>query len=158
MAVKLSFTPTPVDPRDELMKQLEAAPREHAEALLELFRTLQTAHDKGILGLANGLIGGKDVIATELARGMNTPEGVNAIRNAIALAKLAGSLDPALLDSLSQGMQQASRQATEEAEPPSLWQILKRAMGKDARRGMSFGVGMLEALGRTGASKGDKKH
>ncbi|MDE1160835.1 MAG: DUF1641 domain-containing protein [Acidobacteriaceae bacterium] len=153
MAVKLAFTPAPIDPKTELMKQLEAAPREHAEALLELFRTLQTAHDQGVLGLANGLIGGKDAIATEVAKGMNTTEGVSAIRNAIALAKIAGSIDPDLLQRITDGLAQSSAEATAEKEPPSLWQLFKRAISKDARRGMSFGVRLLVSLGRATAGE-----
>jgi len=148
MAIPLSFKPAPVDPRAELMKQLQAAPQEHAEALLVLFQTLQTAHDKGVLDLVHGLIGGKDIIATELAAGMKSTEGVNALRNAIALGRILSSLDPDLLQRLSEGFGKSAAEAAAEQEPPSLWQLFKRATSKDARRGMSFGVRLLTSLGR----------
>ncbi|MDE1154304.1 MAG: DUF1641 domain-containing protein [Acidobacteriaceae bacterium] len=148
MAVPISFKPAPVDPRLELMKQLEAAPKEHAEALLELFRTLQTAHDKGILGLAHGLIGGKDVIAAELGKGMKSEEGIAGIRNAIAMARILGSLDPDVLQKIADGFGETVAAASAEKEPPGMWEIFKRATSKDARRGMSFGLRMLSALGR----------
>jgi uncharacterized protein YjgD (DUF1641 family) len=96
MAHPIVFKPKPVDPQLELMKRVEAAPREHAEALLVAWDTLQTAHDQGLLDLAQGLMGGKDKIASTLAEGVKTPEAIAAIRNGIALAKVLGALDPDL--------------------------------------------------------------
>ncbi|MFC6645774.1 DUF1641 domain-containing protein [Granulicella cerasi] len=154
MAVPIAFKPAPIDPREELMKQLEAAPREHAEALLELLQVLQVAHDNGTLGLVHGVIGGRDAIATEVAKGVKKPESIAAIRNAIALAKIAGMLDPDLLQRITENMQQASDEAAAEPEPPSLWQIFRRATSRDARRGMGLGVRMLAAFGKaTSAQK-----
>ena len=48
MAIPISFKPQPVDPHQELMRRVDAAPREHAEALLVAWDLLQTAHDQGI--------------------------------------------------------------------------------------------------------------
>src|ERR1700744_5449517 len=101
MANPLPFKLAIGDPHQELERRLAAAPREHAEALLVAWDMLQTAHDKGILDLAHGLIGGRDVIATELAAAAKRPESINAIRNLIAMARVLGSLDPGTLDHLA---------------------------------------------------------
>lgn len=148
MAHPITFKPQPVDYHKELMQRVEAAPREHAEALLVAWDLLQTSHDQGILELAQGLIGGKDIIAGKLAEAASVPESVNAIRNGIAMARILGSLDPDMLQRLAQGFDAASKEHQEEKEPPSLWTLFRRSTSPDARRGLSFLTSLLTALGR----------
>lgn len=149
MAHPITFKPQPVDVHKELMKRVEAAPREHAEALLVAWDLLQTSHDQGILELAQGLIGGKDIIAGKLAEAATIPESVNAIRNGIAMARILGSVDPEMLQRLAKGFDDASKQhKEEEKEPPSLWRLFRRSTSSDARRGLSFLTSLLTALGR----------
>jgi uncharacterized protein YjgD (DUF1641 family) len=177
MAHPIQFKPVPVDPKQELMRRVEAAPQEHAEALLAAWGLLQTAHDQGVLDLAQGLIGGKDVITGKLAEAANLPESVAAIRNGIAMARVLASFDPDMLQRLAKALDEGSRETMErekvaalhgkeaagahssghgkkktEEKPPSLWQIGKMAASEDGRRGMGFGMKLLVALGR--AAKG----
>jgi uncharacterized protein YjgD (DUF1641 family) len=176
MAHAITFKPMPVDPKQELMRQVEAAPKEHAEALLGAWALLQTAHEQGILDLAQGLLGGKDIIAGKLAEAANLPESLAAIRNGMALARVLGSLDPDMLQRLAKGLDEAQKETVEreklaavhgtkaaeheglkkqEEDAPSLWQIGKMAVSKDARRGLGFGMKMLVALGK--ATKADSR-
>ena len=148
MAHPITFKPQPVDFHKELMRRVDEAPREHAEALLVAWDLLQTSHDQGILELAQGLIGGKDIIAGKLAEAANIPESVNAIRNGIAMARILGSLDPEMLQRLAKGFDDASKEHQEEKAPPSLWTLFRRSTSADARRGLSFLTSLLVALGR----------
>ena len=170
MAHPIHFVPKKHDPKLELMKQVEAAPQEHAEALLRAWEVLQTAHDKGLLDLANGLMGGKDVIVGKLAEAASLPESVAAIRNVMAMARVLGSLDPEVLQRLAKGLggnlreEKEQKQMDEEKEhraphvevkdegaqerPPSLWRIFRMATSSDARRGIGFTLNLLTALGR----------
>jgi uncharacterized protein YjgD (DUF1641 family) len=148
MAHAITFKPKQVDYHQELMHRIEAAPREHAEALLVLWDLLQTSHDKGILELAQGLIGGKDIIVDKLAESAKMPESVAAIRNAISLARILGSLDPDVLQRLAKGLDDASTAQKKEDKPPSLWQLARRTMSEDGRRGISFATHLVAALGR----------
>ena len=148
MAHPITFVPKKHDPQKELLERVQAAPAEHAEALLTAWEVLQTAHDKGMLDLAKGLIGGKDVIAGKLAEAANLPESVAAIRNAMAGARLLGAVDPDMLQRLAQAMEGASAEHKREEKPPSLWQLFKRATSEDARRGLSYMTHVLTALGR----------
>ena len=148
MAHRITFKMEPVDLRKEMMRRVEEAPREHAEALLVLWDLLQTSHDEGVLELMQGLIGGKNIIAGKLAEAANVPESVNAIRNGIALARVLGTLDPEMLHRLSKNLDDAAKEHKQEEKPPSLWQIFKSAISEDGRRGLSYGVKMLVALGR----------
>jgi uncharacterized protein YjgD (DUF1641 family) len=152
MAHPITFKPAAVDPRKELMERVEKAPREHADALLMAWELLQTAHDQGILDLAKGLIGGKDIITGKLAEAANLPESVAAIRNAIAMGRVLGSLDPEMLQRLAQGLEKASAEHKNEEKPPSLWRLFRRSTSDDARRGLSFLTHLLTSLGR--ATKG----
>jgi uncharacterized protein YjgD (DUF1641 family) len=148
MAHPIQFKPQPVDYHKELMGRVEAAPQEHAEALLVAWQLLQTAHDQGLLDLAHGLLGGKDMIAGKLAEAATLPESIAAMRNGIALARILGSLDADMLHRLSRSMDEAGRQHRQEEKPPSLWQVLRRATSADARRGLSFLTHLLTGLGR----------
>jgi uncharacterized protein YjgD (DUF1641 family) len=148
MAHPITFKPQLIDPQQELMRRVEAAPKEHAEALLTAWELLQTAHDKGVLDLAKGLIGGKDIITGKLAEAAAMPESVAAIRNAMAGARILGSIDPDMLQRLAQGMERASAEHKAETKPPSLWTLFRRSTSADARRGLSFMTLLLGALGK----------
>ena len=148
MAIPINFKPAEVDPRAELMRRIESAPRDHAEALLVAWSTLQTAHDKGILDLMQGLMSGRDIIATEMAKGMKSGEMVRVVRNGIALGGLLATLDPEALQRLSSGVSESMAEQPEK-EPPSLWQLFKRVSSEDGRRGLSLMTRLLTGVGRS---------
>jgi uncharacterized protein YjgD (DUF1641 family) len=149
MANPLRFKPLPVDPRRELQRQLEAAPTEHAEALLVLWNLLETAHRQGILDLLDGAIAAKDTIADTIASYAATPEGIAGIRNLLAAVKIAGTLDPELLDRLAPVLATAAAEHKRERTAPTLWQLFRRSTSEDSRRGLSFLTLLLSGLGRS---------
>jgi uncharacterized protein YjgD (DUF1641 family) len=148
MANPLQFKPPSVDPRTELNRRLDAAPTEHAEALLVVWDILQSAHEQGLLDAVHGLVTAKDTIFATLAQYAKTQEGVNAIRNLIATAKLVGALDPDTLDHLSKMLVSACDEHRRQP-PPSLWQLFRSSTSKDSRRGLAFLTSLLSGLGRT---------
>jgi uncharacterized protein YjgD (DUF1641 family) len=148
MANPLHFKPK-VDPKLELQRQLDAAPRENAEALLVAYDILKTAHANGTLDLVNGLVGGRDIIAAKIADYAVLPGGIAAIRNLLELSKLLMALDPDTLENLSKSMVTATGQHRAEVKPPSLWQLFRRATSEDSRRGLSFMTLLLESVGRS---------
>ena len=148
MASPISFKPLPVDPHKELMERVEAAPREHAEALLVAWDLLQTAHDKGILDLAQGLIGGRDVIAGKLAEAGKSEEGVAALRNALAVGRILAAFDPDMLQRMARSFEDGGVKVKREEKPPSLWWLFRRATSADARRGIGFMTRLLAQVGR----------
>ena len=151
MANPLPFKLAVTDPHQELEQRLARAPREHAEALLIAWDILQTAHDKGILDLAQGLIGGllTSLRRDHLAAAANTPEGISATRNLISMGRILASLDPGTLDHLAKALDGAARQKEAEKRPPSLWQLFRRVTSDDGRRGISFVTTILTGLGRS---------
>jgi uncharacterized protein YjgD (DUF1641 family) len=148
MANPLVFKPLPVDPKTELQRRLDAAPTEHAEALLVAWDVLQAAHDTGLLDTLHGAISAKDTIAGKIAEYAKQPEGIAAIRNLLAAGKILTVLDPEVLDQLTKAVAEASEEHRREKTPPTMWQIAKRATGEDSRRGLSFVTLVLAGLGR----------
>lgn len=149
MANPITFKPLPADPHLELERRLNAAPREHAEALLVVYDILQAAHDNGLLDTAHGLVSARDTIFGKLAEYAKTPEGEAGIRNLLAAAKIFAALDSETLDQLSKSILIASQQQKQEQKTPSLWQIFKRTNTEDSRRGLSFLTLLLSGLGRS---------
>jgi uncharacterized protein YjgD (DUF1641 family) len=157
MANPLSFKPK-VDPKLELQRQLDAAPLENAEALLVAYDILKTAHANGTLDLVNGLVGGRDIIASKVAEYAKLPGGIAAIRNLLALSKILMALDPDALEELTSGITAATQQYRAETKAPSWWQLFRRATGEDARRGFSFMTLMLGAVGKGLKATPGEKH
>jgi uncharacterized protein YjgD (DUF1641 family) len=149
MANPIVFKPAPIDPKLELQKRVDAAPVEHAEALLVAWDVLQAAHDKGLLDALHGIIESKDAIVGKVAEYAKLPEGIAAIRNLLTAAKILTELDPQVLEQLSKALAGASADHKLERQPPSLWQIARRAMSEDGRRGLSFATLLLTGFGRS---------
>jgi uncharacterized protein YjgD (DUF1641 family) len=157
MANPLHFKPK-VDPKLELQRQLDAAPLENAEALLVAYDILRSAHANGTLDLIDGLVNGRDAIAAKVAEYAKMPGGIAAIRNLLALSKILMALDPDALDELTKGIDAATQQHRAEVEPPSWWQIFKRATSADARRGFSFMTLLLGTVGKSLKATSAEKH
>lgn len=153
MASPIPFKPEPIDPHQELMRRLEAAPRQHAEALLVTLEMLQTAHDKGLLDLLHGLMGGRDIVASKVALAMKQRESLDAMRNAIALARVLAAFPPDMLQHFAQEMEELTLMQQQEAKPPSLWKIIRTVFSEEGRRGIWFAAGVLVALGRASRRK-----
>lgn len=132
---------TPRNSRDDLIRRVEHAPAEHAEAVLASYDVLQRLYDRGILDLFNGLLSAGDTIVERLAGIMDSREAVNALRMTLILGNLIATIEP---DKLQAVISEASSE-----KPPSLASILKQATSKDARRGMATAVGLLNLLGET---------
>ncbi len=95
MALPIPLDLPPRDPRDELRKRLDEAPIEHAEALLDSYEFLQQLHDHGVFELLRGALGASDkLIETAVGCRQIGRSSIGAIRNAIILGKILGSINP----------------------------------------------------------------
>jgi uncharacterized protein YjgD (DUF1641 family) len=149
MANPITFKPKAVDPKQELQRRLDAAPTQHAEALLVAYDLLEEAHRQGILDALHGAIGAKDTIVGLLAKYSAEQVSVNAIRNLLILGKIVGTLDPEPLSQISKQMAEAMDTHKRESKPPSLWALFQRVRTPEARRGLSLMTLMLGAIGRS---------
>ena len=149
MAIPINFTPGPVDHKAVLKRRLDAAPAQHAEALLAAYDLLEEAHRQGVLDTLRGAVGAKDTIAGILAQCLAEPASTNSLRNLLAVGKLLGSLDPERRASLSVDLARTIESHGEEQQPPTLWEIFKRIRQPEAHRGLSLLTSIMAALGRT---------
>lgn len=140
MAKEVNFREfTPRNSRDDIIRRVEHAPIDHAEALLASYDLLQRLYDKGIIDLFNGLLSAGDTIAERVSDVVSSRESVNTLRIGLILGNLVTSIEP---DRLQTVISKA-----EDAEPPSLMSIIKQASSKEARRGIATAVGLLNVLG-----------
>jgi hypothetical protein len=129
---------TPANSRDDLSRQVEQAPVEHAEAVLAAYHVLQQIHDTRILDLISGLLGAGETVVDRLVDVASSKESVTALRIGLLLVNLLKQIDADQLHSL----------LTESGtKPPSFWQIAKRARTEDARRGLATAVELLNIFG-----------
>jgi uncharacterized protein YjgD (DUF1641 family) len=137
----------PEDPREILRKRLEAAPLEHAAALLSLLDVVQQLHDKGLLEIAKGALGSGEKVMKIAVDAADTPEVIQAIRNAVIMGKLFASIDPALLEQVATALPKALNEAKTE-KPMGLLSLLAMMSNRNARRVLGLGARVLDGLGR----------
>jgi uncharacterized protein YjgD (DUF1641 family) len=154
MAKPVEFRPIAHSADDEVQKRLDNAPKVHAEAILNAYRTLQMLHDSNALDMLRGALGAGGKVLDEGVSVITTPGSIRAIRNSLMLVELISQIDPALLHSVVQGIAPLVQQQPA-APPPSLWSIGKRIFSADVRRGLDASMTVLAALGRGVAKSSD---
>jgi len=157
MARAIEVTIAPHDPRQELIRRLEQAPLEHAEALLSGMEVIQALHDRGVLELVKGALGSGEKVLEIVVKAMNTPQAIRGVRNAMILAKVFGSIEPELMEKFVSAMPDALAGAAkaEESKAPGFWGIVKIFRSENLRHGLSVVNSLLEAWGKnfSGISK-----
>jgi uncharacterized protein YjgD (DUF1641 family) len=139
MAVAVDFREfTPRNSRTDLIRRVEQAPVEHAEAVLAVYDLLERLHEKGIIDLLNGLLAAGDTVVERVVN-LISSRMVTALRMSLMYSNLLNSINP---DELHAVISNASK------DTPSLFAIGKQAASKDARRGMAAAVSLLELLGK----------
>jgi uncharacterized protein YjgD (DUF1641 family) len=133
---------TPPDSREELKRKIDAAPAEHADAVLSCYRLLQEAHESGTLELLRGALAAQDSIINHVVGLVSQPEMVNGLRNLIVLGKVLGNINQTIETAIGGDDKVKKRRA-----PPSLFTLVSRMNTPDARRGIEVAAGLLAALG-----------
>jgi uncharacterized protein YjgD (DUF1641 family) len=139
MAVAVDFREfKPVDSREDLIRRVEQAPIQHAEAVLAAYDLLQRLHEKGLLDLLNGLLSAGDTVVEHVVDVVSSKEMVTALRIGLIFSNLLNSIDADALHAVVAGSGK---------ETPSLLALGKQAASKDARRGLATAVGLLNLFG-----------
>jgi uncharacterized protein YjgD (DUF1641 family) len=148
MARPISLELPPRDPREELRKRLEQAPVEHAEALLDSWELLQQLHDHGVLELLRGALGASNKLIETAVDAAKSDESVRAIRNAVILSKMLGSIDPEVLQGIAVAVTETMGSYEKPAaEPPGIFSLLIQFRRKEVRRSIALANKFLGALG-----------
>jgi uncharacterized protein YjgD (DUF1641 family) len=149
MAQPIPLHLAPRDPREHLEARLQQAPLEHAEAVLAAYEVLQGLHDRGVLEVMRGALGGGEKILEQVVAVASGPEAIRATRNLLLLINTLGEIDPALLSDLTRAVPKALVQANaEERKPPGLFKLMSTFWNKDFRRGLAAFNDLLVTFGR----------
>ena len=149
MAPPLNFKPKPLEIHSALQSELEHAPREHADALLNLYALLREAQDHGWLDAARGAIAGAPVAITEISKYANSEQSINMIRNLVSLGRILGSIDPEVLHRISAAVEGSRDQkSTIRSFQPTLPKVLGSLFNRDVLRAAAFTLGVLAVLGK----------
>jgi uncharacterized protein YjgD (DUF1641 family) len=149
MAQPIPLTLPPRDPQRELDVRLQSLPAKHAEAILAAYEVLQLMHNKGVLELMRGTLGGGEVVVQQAVAVVKGPAAIRASRNAMLLIKALGEVEPGLLNDLTNAVPKALVQANrDEAKPPGLFKLLRTFLDADFRRGLAAFNDLLQVFGR----------
>jgi uncharacterized protein YjgD (DUF1641 family) len=136
------------DPKQELLKRLEQAPAEHAAALLDGYELLQQLHEHGVFTLVRGALGAKDKLVEAAAEGANSTESIRAIRNALILTKMLGSIDPEIMQAVSTSMSETFGNVKNAPEHPrGVFSLLMGFGSPEHRSVLSLLSAFLKRLG-----------
>lgn len=157
MARAIGLEVAPRDPREELRKRLEAAPEAHAEALLDGYELLQELHDAGILRTLRGAVGAGDKLIETAVDAAKSEEAVRAMRNAIIVGKMLGSIDPELLHGIANAVNETFGSRPPVEDPPGLFALLGAFSRPEQRRSMALMNRFLEKLGSELKTRGESR-
>jgi uncharacterized protein YjgD (DUF1641 family) len=156
MAQPIPLQLPPRDPRAELRCRLENAPIEHAEALLDSYELLQQLHEHGVFQLLRGVLGASDKLVETAVEAAKSEESIRALRNAIILSKMLGSISPEVLEGIAISVGQTLGSYKKPAgEPPGLFSLLSQFRRPELRRGVALINRFLETLGIQLSARGD---
>lgn len=148
MARPISLELPPRDPREELRRRLEQAPVDYAEALLDSYALLEQLHEHGVFELLRGALGASDKLIETAVDAAKSDEAIRAMRNAIILGKILGSINPDVLQGVAAAVGQTlACYEKPTIEPPGLVSLLSQFRHKELRRSMALLNKFLAALG-----------
>src|SRR5579871_4828961 len=129
MAQPIPLEIPPRNPRAELRSRLEAAPEEHAEAVLSAYEVLQELHDRGVLEIMRGALAASDDILEKVVDNVKTPEAIRAVRNLLFWRHILGSIEPEWFKGIFKAIPEGIAEATAEREKPmGLFSLLRRLL------------------------------
>lgn len=148
MAQPIPLELPPRNPRKELLDRLEAAPQEHAEALLDAFELLEELHLAGALQKLRGTLSASDEILKHAVGAAKSPEGTRALRNLLILGQILGSIDPDLLKCIAVAVGETlGSERKLVTKPPGLLALVSEFRQPELRRSVALINRFLETLG-----------
>jgi uncharacterized protein YjgD (DUF1641 family) len=146
MAKPIAFH-APAPPAPPNLDRLRNAPAEHADAILSGYELLQLLHDRGVLNLLRGLVGGGDALIGTITAAMDTPEAIRAMRNFLLLTQFFANIPPDVLTSLAATVS-AGAQREKSHKAPGLLHLLWRLRKEDSRHAAAVALDLFEGLGK----------
>lgn len=155
MAQPIALEIAPRDARKELLARLEKAPAEHAEALLDAYELIEQAHAAGVFEVLRGVLSAKDQVLEAVVSDTDQSQSIHALRNAIILGKMLGSINPELMQCYASAVGETlGSERKPVIEPPGLLSLLGQFRRPELRRSVALINRFLESLGTRLKEKG----
>ena len=101
-----------------------------------------------MLDILRGAIGARDAIVDKASHFADTPEGVRAVRNFLALSRVFANLNPEKVDAVANAItEDQCRKHEPGCEPPSLLKSLQRINSRNSRRTLATIAAVTDAFG-----------
>ena len=101
-----------------------------------------------MLDTLRGAIGAGDAIVDKVSEFANTPEGVRAMRNFLALSRVFANLDPEKVDAVANAITEDQCRKNEPGcEPPSILKSLQMMNSRNSRRTLATLAAVTNAFG-----------
>lgn len=140
---------TPEDSRADLIRRIEAAPHEHAEAILEAYELLQNLHKTGVIAAANGAFNAGETVIGKLTDVVSSKPAIAAMRLGLIFGDILTSLDANQVHEIV---------ASTRKSPPSWFSIIRQLFRPETRQVMGLGLGLMQAVGDSMNASGTTKH
>lgn len=148
MAQPIEYEPAPRNLKRELSPQLQAAPDEHPEAILDVYAILELLREKGILEMVKDGLGSLEKVLEIATETLEREDVVRTVRNLAILVKMLGSIEPEALEKIMKSVSNAT-EGVKAKKPPGLLQLLSQLSSGDARRALAPIAAALQAAGRS---------
>ncbi|AFZ65712.1 DUF1641 domain-containing protein [Deinococcus peraridilitoris] len=150
MAKALQFDPRVLLPTPS--ERLAEGTAESADALVEALELLRELHEHKVLHTLTRLVQGGEGLSFQALEILNEPGSVRALRNALELVKVLGSVEPQALSAVSgalaDGMREGARRV-QEGERAGLGELLSLARDPDVGLALGALVGVLRGFGKS---------
>jgi uncharacterized protein YjgD (DUF1641 family) len=145
MAMAVEFRQfTPENSRNDLLRRLEKAPQQHAEAILSAYELLQRMHDKGLIDIANGLLSASETVVDRAADVISSKQAITALRLVLIFSNLLDSVDPDRV---------AAVLSAPKNKPYTLWTEIKKAVSGYFRLVLVTAVDLFRVFGSSVRSR-----
>jgi uncharacterized protein YjgD (DUF1641 family) len=146
MAMAVEFRQfTPENSRNDLLRRLEKAPQQHAEAILSAaYELLQRMHDKGLIDIANGLLSASETVVERAADVISSKQAITALRLVLIFSNLLDSVDPDRV---------AAVLSAPKNKPYTLWTEIKKAVSGYFRLVLVTAVDLFRVFGSSVRSR-----
>ena len=145
MAMAVEFRQfTPENSRNDLLRRLEKAPQQHAEAILSAYELLQRMHDKGLIDIANGLLSASETVVERAADVISSKQAITALRLVLIFSNLLDSVDPDRV---------AAVLSAPKNKPYTLWTAIKKAVSGYFRLVLVTAVDLFRVFGSSVRSR-----
>jgi len=131
---------------NEILKELA----ENKEAVLAFIQLAKGLHDMKVFETTNSLIKQSDEVGAIAIQQLNQPAVHNVIKSGFGLFKFLGSIKPAQLQTIFEGVTlglERMSQAEEKEEKQSLWKMRKRFSSPAVRAAMTTMFDFVDGMG-----------